>query len=675
LCRVVPGALSRRLHDVSREGRLLLGSVIAFIGVTIWWLTQDNTVQDWDNGLHTLDSFTIRNEIVAGHLTAPFTEFNMYPPFGHLVGALGVLVGGFSPASVILASNVVFVPLLAVSCFGVGRLVYGSRTAGLLAGLFALGTPMIVSEMHEFLLDPGQAAMVAVSVWAILASRRFERPWIALLAGVLSGLAMLTKQTSLVFLAGLLAVVIMRGGWRNWKGVLAYALALALIAGPWYLYHRHQLSELVSVHDGETSAASANEAGGIYPPRWSHKSFSWYFWDALNIQLLAPLSLALLIGAVLAIRGSLRRWSPENLMPELLGGLFISWLGMTLITHKDPRYTLPALVYIAVLGTGWIATSGRARKPLMAVFIAVVLINFVGVSVGIGSAIRIALPGAPSNSYLMGEHVALNVPLEERHITLYRPEGWLRGGPERDGDILALLRGLKRVGVRTVTFDASSSEEINFNTSGLEVLATEAGLQPRYVYDPAALGPHDAFVLRHVPLPGDPPPCQRLNDGSGVYVVLGNPIEPFALYTFVCPGRTPLFYKRTGPLPFSVLEQEHPEIEGPSRTLLLNVLLALHRHGVQRLEYDRASANRLFFQPGGLERLAEIAQIEVPASLKPSELTLSDAYLSRRPVNAGAPRPCGLFPDGSGLYVVLGDPETAHPDYHCPITISPHRGH
>ena len=52
------------------------------------------------------------------------------------------------------------------------------------------------------------------------------------------------------------------------------------------------------------------------------------------------------------------------------------------------------------------------------------------------------------------------------------PSAGLSFVAEHDGDILALMRGLKRIGVRTVTFDAASSDEINFNTSGLQVLAT-----------------------------------------------------------------------------------------------------------------------------------------------------------------------------------------------------------
>jgi hypothetical protein len=277
------------------------------------------------------------------------------------------------------------------------------------------------------------------------------------------------------------------------------------------------------------------------------KSFGWYFWSTLNIQLLAPLTLAVLIGAVLAVRASVRRFKPENLLPELLGGAFVSWLGVTLITHKDPRYSLPALVYMAALGSGWIATAKRFRGPLTAVLSAVALINLLGISTGLGNTVRVTLPGAPTNSVLA-----------ERHITLYSPDGWLRGGPEHDGDLLALMRGLERAGVHTVTFEAASSNDVNFNASGLQVLAAEAGLPYTVIYNPGGLGPHDAFMLRHYPQPGDPPPCQRLKDGSGVYVVLGYAYIPFPQYTFICPGHRPLFYKRVAPPAPAAVPQAPP---------------------------------------------------------------------------------------------------------------------
>ncbi len=638
------------IAGLPRELLVLVGAILGFLAITVWWLTQDNRVQDWDNGLHTVDAITVHNEIAAGHLTAPFTEFNMYPPLGHLVGALGVFVGGISPASVILASNLVFVPLLAAGCFGVGQLAFGSARAGVLAALFALGTPMIVSEFHEFLLDPQQAAMIAVSVWALLASRRFEHPGVAALAGALSGLAMLSKQTSVVFLAGPIAVMLLRGGWRSWRGTLAFVFGFAVLCGPWYLYHRHELQGLLELHGNEQSTAATQ--------RLSKQSLGWYFWSTINIQLLAPLTLAVLIGSALAVRDCVRRRiSSEDLRPELLAGLLVSWLGMTLITHKDPRYTLPVLIFMSVLGTGWIATAVRGRSLLTGALVLVASVNLIGVSTGLGETLRVTFPGAPTGPAVPGQ----------RSITAYSPDGWLRGGPEHDGDILALMRGLKRVGVRSVTFDAASSNDINFNISGLQVLASEANAHPTFVYNPAGLGPHDAFVLRHVPEPGDAPPCQRLNDGSGVYVVLGNPVIPFELYTFLCPGRRPLFYKRTAPLSLATQIQLKPELTEPSRKLLLGVMLALHRRGVARLQFDHAAADQLFFQPTGLERLAAAAQLPVPAGLTPQQLAASDAYLLRKPITPGGPRPCGHFPDGSGLFVVLGNPTAAKPRYLCPI--------
>ena len=169
-----------RLRAMSREARLTALAILAFLGISVWWLTQETRTPDFDSATHTLYSFTVHNEIANGEWGALFREWNTYPPLGHVIGAIGVFIGGFSTFAVILALNLVFVPLLAVSCYGVGRLVAGPR-AGLLAAIFALGTPMIVSEAHEAYMDPTQAAFVAAAVWGILASRRFERWGIAAL--------------------------------------------------------------------------------------------------------------------------------------------------------------------------------------------------------------------------------------------------------------------------------------------------------------------------------------------------------------------------------------------------------------------------------------------------------------------------------------------------------------
>lgn len=623
----------------SRELQLLAAAVVVFVAVTAWWLSQDTRVPDFDSGTHLMHAFEVHSQVAAGRWTWPFTTWNTYPPLVHLVGGLTVFIAGPHTMAMMLASNIVFVPLLAIGCWGVGHIVYG-RNAGLLAALFALGTPIIVSMMHEYDLDPPEAAMVAVSAWAILASRRFERLGIAALAGLASGLAFLTKETAVVFLAGLLAVVILRGGWRNWRGLVAFLVVLGAVAGPWYAYHA---GDIRSAFDTIGNAASTPVQT---PPRWSLRNLAWYFWNFLNEQALAPLTALVLVGIALGVRRSWREREPNNLVPELLGGLAVSYLGMTYLVHKDPRYTLPALVFAAALGTGWVAqlrSPGR-RGAWTAALLTAVLVNFIGVSVGIGHPVRLALPNAQ------------NTIIYQRQITFYSPAGWVRGGPEHDGEVLSLMHGLRRSGIRTIEI-GPGAERFDFNQQGLIDFAYASGISVPYPYNPTKLGQHDAYITLRPVQPGDPPPCQRLSDGSGVYVSLGNPTVAFERRTLICPGRTPAIYRRTAPVPGSVIAATTTAIPEPARSLFLGLFQALHRQRiVHHIEFDASGQNVAFFAPIGLTRLAVAAGLSVPPVYNPLALGPRDAFLVRRFRGAGDPPACGRLPDGSSVYVVLGVP-------------------
>jgi 4-amino-4-deoxy-L-arabinose transferase-like glycosyltransferase len=535
--RSEPKAGSRAARPRGDVGWLWL-AIFAFVAMTVWWLTQDSRVQDWDNGLHTLAAIDIHAEWARGNFFYWFNVFppGGYPPFGHMVGALGVFLGGDHEASVILAENVVFVPMLALSCYGAGKIAYGTSRAGLLAAIFALGTPMIVSEFHEFLLDPQQAALVAASVWGLLACKRFERIGVAAAAGLAAGLAMMTKQTSIVFLAGVLIVVVARGGgWRSrrsFAGGVVYAAVFAIVAAPWYIHHYQEIKTLYQLNQSQAAVPGL-------PSRWSLPSLSWYVWDALNIQLLLPLTAFVAIGAVLALRDLWRtRWRwPDSVFPELLVGGLVSYLGCVWIIHKDPRYSLPALVYMAVLGGGWVAVaSGWTRRIATVVLVCFALTNFVLVSTGSGPVVRFpVVPGAYA-----GPGVEAIMP---RQATLLSSTGWLRSGPGSDGHIPSLMSGLKRIGITNVIFDAGTSNEEDFNTTGLQVLAYGAGLTPDAVYNPGTLAPHEAELIRHYQQPGEPPPCRLMEDGSGVYVIVGeSALRPWENLEFACPGRRPVFY-------------------------------------------------------------------------------------------------------------------------------------
>lgn len=516
-----------------RELWWVVGAVLVFFAVTIWWLTQDNRVPDFDSGLHTVQAFAAHDDIAGGDLTAPFERFNTYPPLVHLLGGLATFVVGAHPWTMIVMQNVVFLPLLAISCYGVGRMVYGPR-GGFLAAIFVLGTPIVVSEMREFYLDLPQAAMVAACVWALLASQRFEVVRLAALAGVLGGLAMLTKQTSVFFVAGPILVVVARGGWRHPRGLLAFAVALLVVALPWYLYHLAELREYARVQ-GSLDDGLGNRPGGQYPDLDTAKNWFWYFWDFVNMQARAPLALAFFVGLGLAVRSIVRDRSPANLKPELVGGVVFSYVAMTLVHHKDIRYTIPALVFVAVIGAGWIAEvhGPRLRLALSTLLVAVCTLNFLGVSFGLGREIKVALPKAcptcPS-------------PLYERQLRIFATDGWLRSQPDRNGDVLGMLRGLRRLGYDAVAVDGAAADSPDFNGSGIQAFARIAGLGVLTLADPATIPDGAVYLRRRFFGPGAPAPCDRLDDGSSIYAILDNASLPPERWTLVCPFRRPPLY-------------------------------------------------------------------------------------------------------------------------------------
>jgi 4-amino-4-deoxy-L-arabinose transferase-like glycosyltransferase len=648
-----------RLRALSGEAWLAIATVVS-LGVSGWWQVADNQVPDFDSGNHMLFAFTTHAELAAGHLTAPFTDWNNYPPLGHIVAALGIFIGGLHTGSVMMADNIVFLTLLVAGCWGAARIAYGPR-AGVIAGFFALGTPMVVSQMHEFYLDLSEAAMVAVSVWAILATRRFERIWVSLLAGFVCSIGMLSKQTYVLFIGGLLIVVLLRGGILRWRGVIAFVVGGAGLTLPWYLDHYSQLAglEAGAVAAGNVGAG-VNVAQGITPSRLTAENIGWYIWNLFNHQLLVPLGLIFIVGACVLLWRFARTRSSSDYTPELLFGGLVGYGGMTYLTLKDPRYTLPALVYMAVLGGGWIATATPRLRPWLTGFFGVVVVaNVVAVSFGFGPTLTLTLPRAPAVS-TAGARV----------LTFYSPNGWVRGGPVKDGDIQGMFGGLRRLGIQLIEFDGGSANSPDFNNAGLAAEAQIAGIPVPPENDLPAMTDKDAFVLRRSPVVGDPPPCQRLADGTGVYVVIGNPlVAPFQELHFVCPEFKHPYYRLN---PADYPESLTHVIKGGTRRKILAVMRAMRAQGIHTVEFDATSlggADTPYLDRIGMQTLAAIAGLTTPPAYNPAALGPRQAFMLRHVQAPGEPSPCEDFPDGSGLYIVLGNPVKPFADYrfYCPV--------
>ncbi|HEX5145920.1 MAG TPA: glycosyltransferase family 39 protein [Conexibacter sp.] len=502
-------------------GWAAIGLVGLFIAISCWWLSRDLGVPSADAGSHLFAAVEYHDVLVRGDVAALWTQSGYYPPLTFFVGGLATLVGGLDVSAPVVGENLVYVTLLAAGCYGTGRLLAGPQ-AGFLAVVFALGSPLLIEQFHVFMIDAPEAAMVAASVWLVLASARFERVGVAALAGLVVGLGLNSKEQYPLFVAGLLLVVLARGGWRNWRGLLAFGAVVLVVAAPWYAINWHQLGLYA-----RAGLANANLPPRGKPPLASVSNLGWYLWAILNGLLFAPLFAFAAVGvghalATLARARTLRaplRAVAVGCRPELLGGLFAGWLGITLTPHHDMRYTMPLIVYLAALGTGWIA--GLARGPRLAASLALgaaILATTLGATFGAGGQARVLLAGHP-----IATDVSFGIPAPDQ-ITLYADHDFVVSAPRRGADVPRFMRRLHAAGVTGVAWVPSDFRlgDPAADPQGMILLArfahmAYAGAGRWDYHDP------DHVFLLHRPLSAvHQAPCVRLGDGTGLWALRGH---------------------------------------------------------------------------------------------------------------------------------------------------------
>jgi hypothetical protein len=141
----------------------------------------------------------------------------------------------------------------------------------------------------------------------------------------------------------------------------------------------------------------------------------------------------------------------------------------------------------------------------------------------VGRELKVVLPGAVANTLQ-----------QPGTVRLYEDSGFLVGAPQHDGSLLRMLRAVRQSGVQGIYVVRQDATEPDFSEAGVFALSMIAGVEPLTSITAASqLTSHDAVILHERVLPGHAPPCITLADGTGVWLIRGNPNAPGAAY--YCP--------------------------------------------------------------------------------------------------------------------------------------------
>ena len=387
------------------------------------WLRLDGVPLLWDAGSYYHDSLILSHDLSHPSfrsLAHTLTIGSQYPPLVPLLVSLFYpMLTGTEDSAVLIAAGI-FLAVLIMSVFGIGRILRGRKT-GLLAALLVTMYPIVFAHSRVFMYDLPLAAMVSLFVLVFLLARNFRDRRYSFMLGIVAGLGMLTKFSFLLF-AGSAAVyqlgkdcwyVVRRGSNGHGKQLLNLSLAVfiaGILASPWYLTNFKRFVYAVFVYPGTCKEVCA--------PTFSFASLSYYFFSLINDQLSFALFPVFVFG--LFRLGRIRKEHRYMLVFWLL----LSYAGCTLVNYKSARYTVPLLPACALVSAIGL-TSFRntlTRAVLMTGVIIVCFIQYVAYSFGLGCLPQKIEIGLPFRSIVIFDQKGGENSLEGHAV--FRPGDW-----------------------------------------------------------------------------------------------------------------------------------------------------------------------------------------------------------------------------------------------------------
>ena len=344
------------------------------------WFTSPTAGDFWwyDASRHAMNGAFIHDLVVSGGFLSPksfalayyerFPAINIgfYPPLFYVISAAIQIPLGVSHAA---AQGAVALHAVAVGGFAYALCANrAGKWVGLGAGLVLMFLPGSALWARQVQLDIPAVAWLLAFVWCFQRHLRDgSKAWLFIAAAVLGG-AVLTR-VQLIFAVAPFALALLLFRYPQRPSFLlrgtAVAVATALALPPL----------LMLVHLTKATGTLIDGTPGM-PARWTVENWLWYL-----KELPAQVTLAVLVVAVIGLcglawrrpQGAERR---EDVILLLLAAT--SWVTFTLVSNKDPRFNLPSVALLFILGVRGLASLHRGMAAVALGGLAAFLVITVG---------------------------------------------------------------------------------------------------------------------------------------------------------------------------------------------------------------------------------------------------------------------------------------------------------
>lgn len=318
----------------------------------ILYLKKDVLPPPWDQASHLRRSLTFYRLIKNGEFNKLINVTKYYPPFFFLSTVPLYLIG--SSADIATTINLLYFAILLFSVYKIGNFLFNEKV-GFFSAIIISFYPFLIFLRRNYFIEFALVSFISLTIYLLLKTNLFRNLRFSILFGGVFSLAVLIKWTAVCFLVGPLLGVLYKLITqkqllkKSLKNMLITFLFVSVITSIWYLPNFKYLYPQV-VQSSKTGTGIAQQNISMpNPDIFTFESLSYYL-IKLKDQMDIPLFLLFLVG----IFTLFRHQKNPHLKYLSIVVLAPPYLLFSFIYNKDPRFTVPLLIFTSIISAYFI---------------------------------------------------------------------------------------------------------------------------------------------------------------------------------------------------------------------------------------------------------------------------------------------------------------------------------